>query len=79
MFNILLEAVYEGVIIVNEQQKIAEANATAAKMFGYSREELIEQSLDILIPQRYHAEHGAHFNSFMKQRESRQMGHGRDL
>lgn len=48
-------------------------------MFGYSREELIEQSLDILIPQRYHAEHGAHFNSFMKQRESRQMGHGRDL
>ncbi|WP_298516807.1 PAS domain-containing sensor histidine kinase [uncultured Kordia sp.] len=79
IFNILLEAVSEGVVIVNAQQKIVEANAAAAKMFGYSREELIQQSLDILIPQRYHAGHGAHFNSFMKHRESRQMGHGRDL
>lgn len=79
IFNILLGAVSEGVIIVNEQQQIVEANAAAAKMFGYSRDELIEQSLDILIPRKYHAGHGAHFNGFMKQRETRQMGHGRDL
>ncbi|MGH1386735.1 PAS domain-containing sensor histidine kinase [Kordia sp.] len=79
IFNILLGAVSEGVIIVNEQQQIVEANAAAAKMFGYSRDELIKESLDILIPQKYHAGHGAHFNGFMKQRETRQMGHGRDL
>lgn len=79
IFNILLGAVSEGVIIVNEQQQIVEANAAAAKMFGYSRDELIKESLDILIPRKYHAGHGAHFNGFMKQRETRQMGHGRDL
>lgn len=79
IFNILLGAVSEGVIIVNEQQKIMEANAAAAKMFGYSRDELLQKSLDLLIPKKYHAGHGAHFESFMKHRESRQMGHGRDL
>ncbi|EDP94627.1 PAS domain-containing sensor histidine kinase [Kordia algicida OT-1] len=79
IFNILLGAVSEGVIIVNEQQKIMEANTAAAKMFGYSRDELLQKSLDLLIPKKYHAGHGAHFESFMKHRETRQMGHGRDL
>ncbi|WP_420572905.1 PAS domain-containing sensor histidine kinase [Kordia sp.] len=79
IFNILLGAVSEGVIIVNEQQEIVEANTAAAKMFGYSRDELIQQSLNILIPMKYHAGHGTHFNGFMKNRETRQMGHGRDL
>lgn len=79
IFNILLGAVSEGVIIVDKQQKIVEANAAAAKMFGYSRDELLHKSLDILIPKKYHADHGEHFKGFMKQQESRQMGHGRDL
>jgi PAS domain S-box-containing protein len=79
IFNILLEAVSEGVLIVNAQQKIIDANASAAKMFGYEREELIDKPIDILIPMKYHAGHGAHFDGFMKQRKSRQMGHGRDI
>jgi len=79
IFNILLDAVSEGVIVVNEQQEIIDVNKSAAKMFGYEREELIDKSIEVLIPTRYHAEHGAHFKGFMKQRKSRQMGHGRDI
>ncbi len=79
IFNILLDAVSEGVIIVNTQQKIIDVNASAATMFGYKREELIDKSIETLIPRKYHAGHGTHFKNFMKQRESRKMGHGRDL
>ena len=79
IFNILLGAVSEGVIIVDEQQNIVEANASAEKMFGYGEKELVKQPLNVLIPRNYHAGHGAHFNGFMKKQENRQMGRGRDI
>ncbi|KAB8154962.1 PAS domain S-box protein [Kordia sp. TARA_039_SRF] len=79
IFNILLDAVSEGVIVVNAQQKIVDVNKAASEMFGYTREELLDKSIEVLIPVKYHAGHGAHFTNFMKHRESRQMGHGRDI
>jgi PAS domain S-box-containing protein len=79
IFNILLEAVSEGVLIVNAQQKILDVNDSAARMFGYEREELIDKPIDTLIPMKYHAGHGTHFNNFMREGKSRQMGHGRDI
>lgn len=77
--KVLLDAVSEGVIVVDEHQNIVETNHSANQMFGYAEGELLKQSLNILIPQNYHAGHGAHFNGFMKHKERRQMGHGRDL
>lgn len=79
IFNVLLGSVSEGVIIVDEQQKVVEVNASAQKMFGYTKAELIKQHLNILIPQNYRSGHDAHFNGFMKAKERRRMGHGRDV
>ena len=79
IFKVLLGSVSEGVIIVDENQKIVEANDSAENMFGYDKGELINQSLNILIPKAYHAGHGGHFKGFMKQQERRQMGQGRDI
>ncbi|XCF07664.1 PAS domain-containing sensor histidine kinase [Tamlana crocina] len=79
VFNVLFEAVSEGVIVVNNQQQIVAANASAGRMFGYDKHELLHKPLSVLIPQRYQASHGSHVEGFMKQKESRRMGHGRDL
>jgi len=79
IFKILLEAVSEGVIIVDENQKIVEANASVERLFGYERNELLKQPLNILIPPEYRAGHKAHFTDFIKQTEYRQMGQGRDF
>ncbi|MBU3821750.1 PAS domain-containing sensor histidine kinase [Flavobacteriaceae bacterium XHP0103] len=79
VFNVLFEAVSEGVIVVNSQQHVVATNVSAEHMFGYHKDELIGQHLNILIPQKYHSGHGAHVKGFMKQKESRQMGRGRDL
>ena len=78
-FNILLGAVSEGVIIVDDAQIIREVNNSAELMFGYTREELLEQPLHILIPQNYHSTHGQHVHKFMEKHERRQMGKGRDI
>ncbi|GAA4239095.1 hypothetical protein GCM10022291_32100 [Postechiella marina] len=79
VFNVLFEAVSEGVIVVNTKQQIVSTNKSAEDMFGYTKGELLNAHLHVLIPQRYHANHGENFDGFMKNREKRQMGHGRDL
>lgn len=79
IFNVLFASVSEGVVVVNHKQIIVLTNASAEKMFGYTKEELEGKKLNILIPQKYHAGHGAHFEGFVKHQESRQMGRGRDL
>ena len=79
IFNILFEAVSEGVIVVDATQKIVAANASAESMFGYQKGSLINESLQILIPSKYHPNHGSHFKDFIKKSSRRKMGQGRDL
>ena len=78
-FGILFEAVSEGIIVVNMQREIVASNSSANDLFGYSKETLIDKPLHDLIPQKYHHNHGAHFNSFINKSNKRQMGAGRDL
>jgi len=79
VFNILFEAVSEGVVVVDENQIIVATNLAAQKMFGYTKNEILNQHLNILIPKKHHKVHGGHFNSFYKQASTRQMGHNRLL
>ncbi len=79
IFNILLGSVSEGVIIVDVQQHIVEANESAERMFGYRKKEMAQLPLNTLIPRNYHAAHGAKFDGFMNQNKNRQMGVGRDI
>lgn len=78
-FKVLFEAVSEGVIVVDNKQKIVATNASAERMFRFAKSELINQPLDILIPQQYRHTHSNHVDGFMAHKESRRMGHGRDL
>jgi hypothetical protein len=64
MFNVLFEAFPESILIVDENQKIVVANASAEKIFGYKKGELKDQFLNILIPLRYQTTHKNHFNYF---------------
>ena len=79
IFNILIDSISEGVVVVDEHQNIVEVNKSAEIMFGYNNKELLKQPLNILIPQNYHSKHGAHFKGFVKDHKQRRMGHGRDI
>ncbi|MFD0863793.1 ATP-binding protein [Sungkyunkwania multivorans] len=79
IFETLSEAIPEGVIVVDKKQEIVATNTSALEMFGYDKEELDKQRLEILIPQRYHRQHGGHFSSFYRNAEKRTMGIGREL
>lgn len=79
ILRILSEAVSEGIIVVDEHQQIVSTNAAANDMFGYDANELIGQSLNVIIPPEYHKRHDGHFKSFYKHSEKRSMGQGRNL
>ncbi len=79
LFDLLTETISEGIVIVNAKQKIVTLNETLAQLFGYNKEELIGQPLEILIPQRYHHNHSSHVKTFLKNSEKRIMGQGREL
>ncbi len=57
IFKLLSEAVSEGLLVVNRDRIIVATNKRADIMFGYRREELIDQPLNILIPDPYKKEH----------------------
>ncbi|MEL0650712.1 PAS domain S-box protein [Algibacter sp. TI.3.09] len=52
-FRGLLESAPDAMIIVNEDKKIHLVNKQAEKMFGYAAEELLEQEIEILLPNRF--------------------------
>jgi PAS domain S-box-containing protein len=79
IFNILLNSVSEGVVVVDEKQNIIEINKAGQLMFGYNENELSNQPLNILIPKNHHAKHDNHFKGFVKENKQRRMGHGRDI
>ncbi len=67
IFNILFEAIPEGIVIVDENKNIVAANSLAEKIFGYKKGELTNQPRDILIPKRYLTTHKNQFSYFTAQ------------
>jgi diguanylate cyclase (GGDEF)-like protein/PAS domain S-box-containing protein len=78
-FRALLESAPDAMVIVNSHGHIALANAQAERMFGYSHEELIGQSIRVLIPERLRERHRAHQRSYLQDAKTRPMGGDLDL
>jgi len=79
VFNVLFEAVSEGVLVVDENQTIVATNSTVEEIFGYTKDELHNQHLNTLIPPNYHSVHGGHFDEFYKKSTQRRMGVNSEL
>jgi PAS domain S-box-containing protein len=78
-FRLAVEASPNAIVMVDGQGKMLLVNALTQKLFGYSREELIGQSVEILVPDRFRAGHPAHRAAFFGAPQARAMGAGRDL
>jgi len=54
-------------------------NQMAEKMFGYKREELVEQPIEMLLPEAFRPRHRGHREGYFENAQSRPMGTGLDL
>ena len=78
-FRALLEAAPDAIVIVNAHGRITLANAQTERMFGYRSEELIGQSVRMLIPERLRERHRAHQHVYLRDAKTRPMGGDLDL
>ncbi|MCH7985910.1 MAG: PAS domain S-box protein [Acidobacteria bacterium] len=75
----LLEAAPDGVVVIDRKGRMVLVNAQAEKMFGYSREEMLGQPIELLVPQRFHGPHIKHHATYFSDPGTRTMGAGQDL
>lgn len=78
-FRQVVEAAPNAMVMVNKAGKIEMVNAQTEIIFGYSREELLGESIDILLPERFRHQHPHHRAAFFSDLSPRAMGAGRDL
>jgi protein-histidine pros-kinase len=78
-FRDLLESAPDAIVIVNERGRIVLTNAQTEKLFGYPREELLGQPVEILVPHRFHGEHAGHRTNYGHSPRPRSMGAGLEL
>lgn len=79
LFKKIFEASVEGIIVVNSSGKIINANEACHRIFGYGFEDLIGDSLSILIPDGLKKVHHKHTSTFFQDPKARQMAMGAKL
>jgi PAS domain S-box-containing protein len=75
----LLEAIPDAIVAVDQRGVILQVNSQTEQLFGYRREELIGQNIEILVPEAARADHQRHRHSYAEEPKTRRMGAGLDL
>ena len=78
-FRRVVEWAPSAMVLIDGNGIILLVNAQTEKMFGYAREALIGQSVEILVPERFRHHHRAFRAGYFGDPQPRPMGAGRDL
>src|SRR6202171_1225448 len=78
-FKGLLQAAPDAMVIVNQEGEIVLVNSQTEKMFGYTRSELLNQKVEMLLPEKFRGKHAGHQHGFFSNPNVRSMGMGPEL
>jgi PAS domain S-box-containing protein len=78
-FRGVVEAAPDAIVLANWEGRIVMTNPQAERMFGYAQQELIDQPVEILVPDRFRRGHIDHRSAYSKRPVARAMGKGLEL
>jgi PAS domain S-box-containing protein len=78
-FRGLMESAPDAIVVVNNKGEIVIVNSQLERMFGYSRDEIIGQFVENLVPERFSGKHPLHRLGYFKEPRVRPMGIGLQL
>lgn len=74
----ILEAAVDPIITINQSGIIESANPAASDLFGYTKEELVGQNVNILTGEPHRERHDEYISNYLKTGEKRIIGFGRE-
>jgi PAS domain S-box-containing protein len=78
-FRGLLESAPDATVIVNQRGQIVLVNSQTERLFDYSRGDLMGQSVEILVPERFRNAHPGHRTRYFGDPKVRSMGSNLEL
>jgi two-component system sensor kinase FixL len=75
----LLESATDAMIIIDREGRIILANPIIEKLFGYPRQELTGEPMEVLLPERFRHVHHSQRGNYFAQPHARAMGTGMEL
>jgi protein-histidine pros-kinase len=78
-FRGLLESAPDAKVIVDSTGTIVLVNSQTERLFGYRREELIGQPVEVLVPERFRGRHAGYRQGYVAEPHVRPMGAGLEL
>ncbi|MBI1744210.1 PAS domain S-box protein [Candidatus Acetothermia bacterium] len=79
LFRRLLETAPDAMVITDRSGKIILVNSQTEKLFGYTKEELLGQAVEMLVPERFRHKHSGHRTGYFTDLQTRPMGVGLEL
>jgi methyl-accepting chemotaxis protein len=74
-----LEEAVDSIVVINSQKNITFFNRSAEIMFGYSKAEVLDRNVKMIVPIEHQANHDQYVDSNMRTRIDKVIGKGRDL